>query len=78
MCAVKMDPATIPMTMGMVTRRLRRGVTYSTTYYGRLCRPPLRDDGSDAEGRRCLAHCDVAQTRGGAQFRPRSPRGIQC
>ena len=32
-CAVKMDPATILMTMGMVTRRLGLGVTYSTTYY---------------------------------------------
>ena len=31
--AVKMDPATILMTMGMVTRRLGLGVTYSTTYY---------------------------------------------
>jgi alkanesulfonate monooxygenase SsuD/methylene tetrahydromethanopterin reductase-like flavin-dependent oxidoreductase (luciferase family) len=28
-----MDPATILMTMGMVTRRLGLGVTYSTTYY---------------------------------------------
>ena len=32
-CAVKMDPATILMTMGMVTQRLGLGVTYSTTYY---------------------------------------------
>jgi FMN-dependent oxidoreductase (nitrilotriacetate monooxygenase family) len=31
--AVKMDPATILMTMGMVTQRLGLGVTYSTTYY---------------------------------------------
>src|SRR5215468_7314512 len=31
--AVKMDPATILMTMGMVTHRLGLGVTYSTTYY---------------------------------------------
>src|ERR1700751_2049362 len=31
--AVKMDPATILMTMGMGTRRLGLGVTYSTTYY---------------------------------------------
>ena len=31
--AVKMDPATILMTMGMVTERLGLGVTYSTTYY---------------------------------------------
>jgi FMN-dependent oxidoreductase (nitrilotriacetate monooxygenase family) len=30
---VKMDPATILMTMGMVTQRLGLGVTYSTTYY---------------------------------------------
>jgi alkanesulfonate monooxygenase SsuD/methylene tetrahydromethanopterin reductase-like flavin-dependent oxidoreductase (luciferase family) len=28
-----MDPATILMTMGMVTQRLGLGVTYSTTYY---------------------------------------------
>jgi FMN-dependent oxidoreductase (nitrilotriacetate monooxygenase family) len=28
-----MDPATILMTMGMVTQRLGHGVTYSTTYY---------------------------------------------
>ena len=33
--AVKMDPATILMIMGMVTRRLGLGVTYSTTYYER-------------------------------------------
>jgi FMN-dependent oxidoreductase (nitrilotriacetate monooxygenase family) len=32
-CAVKMDPSTILMTMGMVTQRLGLGVTYSTTYY---------------------------------------------
>ena len=31
--AVKMDPSTILMTMGMVTQRLGLGVTYSTTYY---------------------------------------------
>lgn len=31
--AVKMDPATILMTMGMATERLGLGVTYSTTYY---------------------------------------------
>ncbi len=31
--AVKMDPSTIIMTMGMVTQRLGLGVTYSTTYY---------------------------------------------
>ena len=31
--AVKMDPSTILMTMGMVTHRLGLGVTYSTTYY---------------------------------------------
>src|SRR5438270_9220685 len=31
--AVKMDPSTILMTMGMVTQRLGLGVTYSATYY---------------------------------------------
>ncbi|MBV9828064.1 MAG: LLM class flavin-dependent oxidoreductase [Alphaproteobacteria bacterium] len=31
--AVKLDPATVLMTMGMVTQRLGLGVTYSTTYY---------------------------------------------
>jgi FMN-dependent oxidoreductase (nitrilotriacetate monooxygenase family) len=31
--AVKMDPCTILMTMGMVTQRLGLGATYSTTYY---------------------------------------------
>jgi alkanesulfonate monooxygenase SsuD/methylene tetrahydromethanopterin reductase-like flavin-dependent oxidoreductase (luciferase family) len=31
--AVKMDPSTILMTMGMATQRLGLGVTYSTTYY---------------------------------------------
>ena len=31
--AVKLDPATVLMTMGMVTERLGLGVTYSTTYY---------------------------------------------
>jgi FMN-dependent oxidoreductase (nitrilotriacetate monooxygenase family) len=31
--AVKMDPSTILMTLGMVTQRLGLGVTYSTTYY---------------------------------------------
>lgn len=31
--AVKMDPSTILMTMGMATRRLGLGTTYSTTYY---------------------------------------------
>src|SRR5947207_9447703 len=31
--AVKMDPCTILMTMGMVTTRLGLGATYSTTYY---------------------------------------------
>ena len=31
--AVKMDPSTILMMMGMVTQRLGLGVTYSTTYY---------------------------------------------
>ena len=31
--AVKLDPATVLMTMGMATTRLGLGVTYSTTYY---------------------------------------------
>ena len=31
--AVKMDPSTIMMAMGMVTQRLGLGTTYSTTYY---------------------------------------------
>ena len=31
--AVKLDPSTIMMTMGMVTQRLGLGATYSTTYY---------------------------------------------
>ncbi len=31
--AVKLDPATVLMTMGMATERLGLGVTYSTTYY---------------------------------------------
>jgi hypothetical protein len=31
--AVKMDPSTILMAMGMVTQRLGLGVTYSTTFY---------------------------------------------
>jgi FMN-dependent oxidoreductase (nitrilotriacetate monooxygenase family) len=31
--AVKMDPSTIMMAMGMVTQRLGLGATYSTTYY---------------------------------------------
>ncbi len=31
--AVKLDPATIVMAMGMATQRLGLGVTYSTTYY---------------------------------------------
>jgi FMN-dependent oxidoreductase (nitrilotriacetate monooxygenase family) len=31
--AVKMDPATVLMTMGMATTRLGLGATYSTTYY---------------------------------------------
>jgi FMN-dependent oxidoreductase (nitrilotriacetate monooxygenase family) len=31
--AVKLDPATVLMTMGMATRQLGLGVTYSTTYY---------------------------------------------
>src|SRR4051812_10259322 len=31
--AVKLDPATVLMTMGMVTQRLGLGVTYSTTYF---------------------------------------------
>jgi FMN-dependent oxidoreductase (nitrilotriacetate monooxygenase family) len=31
--AVKLDPSTVLMTMGMVTQRLGLGVTYSTTYY---------------------------------------------
>ncbi len=31
--AVKMDPSTILMTMGMATRHLGLGTTYSTTYY---------------------------------------------
>jgi alkanesulfonate monooxygenase SsuD/methylene tetrahydromethanopterin reductase-like flavin-dependent oxidoreductase (luciferase family) len=31
--AVKIDPSTILMTMGMVTQRLGLGATYSTTYY---------------------------------------------
>jgi FMN-dependent oxidoreductase (nitrilotriacetate monooxygenase family) len=31
--AVKLDPATVLMAMGMVTQRLGLGVTYSTTYY---------------------------------------------
>jgi FMN-dependent oxidoreductase (nitrilotriacetate monooxygenase family) len=31
--AVKLDPSTVLMTMGMATRHLGLGVTYSTTYY---------------------------------------------
>jgi FMN-dependent oxidoreductase (nitrilotriacetate monooxygenase family) len=31
--AVKLDPSTVIMAMGMVTRRLGLGATYSTTYY---------------------------------------------
>jgi FMN-dependent oxidoreductase (nitrilotriacetate monooxygenase family) len=31
--AVKLDPCTVLMTMGMATRRLGLGATYSTTYY---------------------------------------------
>jgi FMN-dependent oxidoreductase (nitrilotriacetate monooxygenase family) len=31
--AVKLDPCTVMMTMGMATRRLGLGATYSTTYY---------------------------------------------
>jgi FMN-dependent oxidoreductase (nitrilotriacetate monooxygenase family) len=31
--AVKLDPATVLMAMGMATQRLGLGVTYSTTYY---------------------------------------------
>ena len=31
--AVKMDPTTILMAMGMATQRLGLGATYSTTYY---------------------------------------------
>ena len=30
---MKLDPATVLMTMGMATQRLGLGVTYSTTYY---------------------------------------------
>ena len=33
MRAVKLDPCTIIMAMGMVTQRLGLGATYSTTYY---------------------------------------------
>ena len=74
--AVKMDPATILMTMGMVTQRLGLGVTYSTTYYEPFHGPPLCDDGSDAEGPCCLEHCDLAQSRGSGKFRPRRAHGV--
>ena len=69
--AVKMDPSTILMTMGMVTHRLGLGATYSTTYYVRTVprRACVRDDGSDAEGPGRLERRDVAEQRGSHQFR---------
>jgi hypothetical protein len=67
--AVKMDPSTILMTMGIVTQRLGLGVTYDLLRAIPCC-PPVRDDGSDAEGPRCLEHRGIAQPRGSRQFRP--------
>ena len=70
--AVKMDPSTILMTMGMVTHRLGLGATYSTTYYVRTVprRACVRDDGSDAEGPGSVEHRDLAQPWRSGEFRP--------
>jgi hypothetical protein len=75
--AVKMDPSTILMTMGMVTERLGLGVLLHHLLRAIPCCPPLCDDGSNAEGSRCLEHRDVAEPSGSRQFRPRRAHGTR-
>jgi alkanesulfonate monooxygenase SsuD/methylene tetrahydromethanopterin reductase-like flavin-dependent oxidoreductase (luciferase family) len=73
--AVKMDPATILMTMGMVTQRLGLGVTYSTTYYEpfHVARLFATMD-LMLKGR---AAWNIGQS-GSGQFRPRRAHGTRC
>ena len=68
--AVKLDPATVLMTMGMATTRLGLGRHLLDDLLRAVsCRARLRDDGSDAEGPGRLERRDLAEQRGGRQFR---------
>ena len=67
--AVKLDPSTVLMAMGMATSKLGLGTTYSTTYYEPYhVAQGVRDDGPDAERPGRLEYRYVFEQRRGAEF----------
>ena len=67
--AVKMDPSTILMTMGMATHAARpRGDLFHDLLRAVPRRARVRDDGPDAEGPCRLEHRDVAEQRRGGRI----------
>ena len=75
--AVKLDPCTIMMAMGMVTQRLGRA-TYSTTYYEpyHVARVFATMD-LMLKGRAAAEHRDLALQRRGQELRPRRTHGTR-
>ena len=74
--AVKLDPCTIIMAMGMATQRLGLGADLLHDLLRAVPRRTrFRDDGSDAEGPRGLEHRDVTEQGRGCEFRRRRAHG---
>jgi hypothetical protein len=76
--AVKLDPCTIMMAMGMVTQRLGLGATYSTTYYEpyHVARVFATMD-LMLKSRAAVEHRDLAQQRRGQELRSRRTHGTR-